>query len=145
MRETKVLGVRFTGEEMKVYRRIEGLTEGKFFVSDVARALINRGLEHIDNPGPLIKEKGDHQDKTEKSVSKVVSKDKPLKEFSKKREEKEGKGNLLMGFLALVGLVISASLLVDKYRKKAANANPGEQTKEEPEPDDGRWWERGLI
>lgn len=151
MQETRVFSIRYTGEsQMKDYHKVEQLAkENKSCVSNIGRLLISRGLTHTDNPGPLIKEKGahqDHQDRIEKPISKVVSKDKPLQKFplksvGKDKLDKESH-NGLIAFLGLVGLAIGAMIMVSRYKKKAANLV--EETKE-PELNDGRWWEAGLV
>lgn len=56
MKETIVLGIRYTGEEMKDYHRVKELAEkNKDPLSTTGKLLINRGLIHTDNPEPLVK------------------------------------------------------------------------------------------
>ncbi|GAI81571.1 unnamed protein product, partial [marine sediment metagenome] len=56
MKETIVLGIRYTGQEMKDYRRVKELAEkNKDPLSTTGKLLINRGLTHTDNPEPLVK------------------------------------------------------------------------------------------
>lgn len=57
MQETKVLGIRFSGsKEMKSYNQVKELAdENKLFMSGAGKLLINRGLQHTNNPEPLVK------------------------------------------------------------------------------------------
>lgn len=69
MKETVVLGIRYTGQEMKDYRRVKQLAEqNKDPLSTTGKLLINRGLTHTDNPEPLVKT-------VKEVVEKVVAKD----------------------------------------------------------------------
>jgi len=78
MKEHKVLGLQYYGEEMKDYRRVKEIAkEHNVSLSKTGKLLINRGLTHTDNPEPLIKEKVVYQDRIiEKPVEKIVYKDK---------------------------------------------------------------------
>lgn len=66
MKKSRVLGLRYYGQQMKDYEQVKSLAEkNNLSMSDAGKRLVNRGLQHINNPEPLVKEKP-------KVVTKVV-------------------------------------------------------------------------
>ncbi len=143
--ESKILGVRYTGEEIKDYDKVVALAkENDSFTSDVAKLLINTGLVNSENSGPGLKDK--IRDKTNNKIdsrikslqdSKTEGKQKSITEG--KKEGKKVNKRLLWFIIGLAGLCFSAVYLVTKYGKEMKEKQ-GTSQKSSTVKEDGFWW-----
>jgi len=78
MKEHKVLGLQYYGDEMVDYHRVVDIAkEENLSLSKTGKLLINKGLIHKDNPEPLVKVKEKVVYKDRPPITKVVYRDRP--------------------------------------------------------------------
>lgn len=76
MKEHRVLGLQYYGDEMKDYHRVVNIAkEEGLSLSKTGKLLVNKGLMHKDNPEPLvkIKEKVVYRDRPEEHIREHLS------------------------------------------------------------------------